>query len=102
MTRVDSTAFLDWFEKPMPSWGIYEFYRQQVEAMVAAERGEEVKPLKHQPLDLAEVYRGPQPVEGAVGKPGLRVPLVGIEPQASMPGRSFQCATRSRPCGSSR
>src|SRR6267143_4730552 len=25
---------------------------------------------------------GPQPVEGTVGEPGLRVPLVGIEPQA--------------------
>src|SRR5438477_6001594 len=56
--QVDSTAqFLDWFKKPMPRWGIYEFYRQQAEALAAAARGEELKPLKDQPLDLVEVYR---------------------------------------------
>src|SRR5438552_4639777 len=56
--QVDSTAqFLDWFKKPMAGWGIYEFYRQQAEALAAAARGEELKPLKDQPLDLVEVYR---------------------------------------------
>src|SRR5437762_4802817 len=55
--QVDSTAqFLDWFKKPMAGWGIYEFYRQQAEALAAAARGEELKPLKDQPLDLVEVY----------------------------------------------
>ena len=30
--QVDSTAqFLDWFKKPMPSWGIFELYRRQAE-----------------------------------------------------------------------
>jgi hypothetical protein len=30
--QVDSTAqFLDWFTKPMPSQGIFEFYRRQAE-----------------------------------------------------------------------
>jgi predicted phage terminase large subunit-like protein len=43
--QVDSTAqFLDWIKKPMPSWGIYELYRQRAEALAAAERGEEVSP----------------------------------------------------------
>ena len=30
--QVDSTAqFLDWFKKPMPGWGIFEFYRREAE-----------------------------------------------------------------------
>jgi predicted phage terminase large subunit-like protein len=34
--QVDSTAqFLDWFKTPMPSWGIFEFYRQQAEQQQA-------------------------------------------------------------------
>ena len=41
----------------MPSWGIYELYRQRAEALAAAERGEEVKPVKDQLPDLMEVYR---------------------------------------------
>ena len=56
--QVDSTAqFLDWFKTPMPSWGIYEFYRQAAEALAAAERGEQPKPVVSQPPDLMEVYR---------------------------------------------
>jgi predicted phage terminase large subunit-like protein len=56
--QVDSTAqFLDWFKTPMPSWGIYEFYRQEAEALAAAERGEQPKPVENQPPDLMEVYR---------------------------------------------
>jgi predicted phage terminase large subunit-like protein len=56
--QVDSTAqFLDWLKKPMPSWGIYEYYRQQAEALLAAERGEEVKPPTDQLPDLMEIYR---------------------------------------------
>jgi len=32
--QVDSTAqFLDWFKKPMPSWGIFELYRRQAEEL---------------------------------------------------------------------
>jgi hypothetical protein len=32
--QVDSTAqFLDWFKKPMPSWGIFEYYRMQAEKL---------------------------------------------------------------------
>jgi predicted phage terminase large subunit-like protein len=46
--QVDSTAqFLEWFKKPMASWGIFELYRQQAEALRAAERGEEVEPLEN-------------------------------------------------------
>jgi predicted phage terminase large subunit-like protein len=38
--QVDSTAqFLDWFKTPMPSWGIFEYYRQR-----AAELEERGKP----------------------------------------------------------
>jgi predicted phage terminase large subunit-like protein len=56
--QVDSTAqFLDWFKTPMPSWGIYEFYRQKAAALAAAARGEEPKPLESQGPDLMEVYR---------------------------------------------
>ena len=56
--QVDSTAqFLDWFKTPMPSWGIYEFYRRKAEALAAAERGEQPKPVVSQPPDLMEVYR---------------------------------------------
>src|SRR5271169_2076786 len=58
--QVDSTAqFLDWFKKPMPSWGIYEYYRQKAEALAAARRGEVVqpKPVDNQLPDLMEVYR---------------------------------------------
>jgi hypothetical protein len=32
--QVDSTAqFLDWFKTPMPSWGIFEYYRQRAEEL---------------------------------------------------------------------
>jgi predicted phage terminase large subunit-like protein len=32
--QVDSTAqFLEWFKKPMPSWGIFEYYRIQAEKL---------------------------------------------------------------------
>jgi Protein of unknown function (DUF2924) len=56
--QVDSTAqFLDWFKTPMPSSGIYEFYRQKAEALAAAERGEQPKPVVSQLPDLMEVYR---------------------------------------------
>ncbi|MBV8506917.1 MAG: phage terminase large subunit [Alphaproteobacteria bacterium] len=56
--QVDSTAqFLDWFKTPMPSWGIYEFYRRKAEALAAAARGEEPKPVESQGPDLMEVYR---------------------------------------------
>jgi predicted phage terminase large subunit-like protein len=58
--QVDSTAqFLDWFKKPMPSWGIFEYYRQKAEALAAARRGEVVqpKPVDNQLPDLMEVYR---------------------------------------------
>ena len=56
--QVDSTAqFLDWFKTPMPSWGIYEFYRQKAEALAAAARGEQPKPVESQLPDLMEVYR---------------------------------------------
>jgi hypothetical protein len=28
--QADSTAqFLDWFKTPMPSWGIFEYYRRR-------------------------------------------------------------------------
>jgi predicted phage terminase large subunit-like protein len=56
--QVDSTAqFLDWFKKPMPGWGIYEFYRRKAEALARAERGEQPKPIENQLPDLMEVYR---------------------------------------------
>src|ERR1700722_3478311 len=30
--RADSIAqFLDWFKTPMPSWGIFEYYRRRAE-----------------------------------------------------------------------
>jgi len=39
--QVDSTAqFLDWFKKPMPGWGIFEFYRRQAEE-IARRNGSE-------------------------------------------------------------
>ena len=32
--QVDSTAqFLDWFKRPFPSQGIYEYYRMQAESL---------------------------------------------------------------------
>jgi predicted phage terminase large subunit-like protein len=32
--QVDSTAqFLDWFKTPMPSWGIFEYYRREAEKL---------------------------------------------------------------------
>jgi predicted phage terminase large subunit-like protein len=53
--QVDSTAqFLDWFKKPMPNWGIYEFARQQAEELAAIERGEKPEPVKNH---LMEIYR---------------------------------------------
>ena len=56
--QVDSTAqLLDWFKKPMPGWGIYEFYRRKAEALAAAERGEQPKPVENQFPDLMEIYR---------------------------------------------
>ncbi len=56
--QVDSTAqFLEWFKKPMPSWGIYEFCRQQAAALAATQRSEEPKPVENQLPDLMEVYR---------------------------------------------
>ena len=33
-SRADSTAqFLDWFKTPMPSWGIFEYYRGRAEEL---------------------------------------------------------------------
>jgi predicted phage terminase large subunit-like protein len=56
--QVDSTAqFLDWFKKPMPSWGIFEATRRRAEALAAEARGERPKPLHHGLPDLMEVYR---------------------------------------------
>ena len=53
--QVDSTAqFLDWFKKPMPNWGIYEFARQQPEELAAIKRGEKPEPVKNH---LMEIYR---------------------------------------------
>jgi hypothetical protein len=35
--QVDSTSqFLDWFNTPMPSWGVFELYRRQAERLRAA------------------------------------------------------------------
>ena len=32
--QVDSTAqFLDWFKRPMPNWGIFEYYRQRAQEL---------------------------------------------------------------------
>jgi hypothetical protein len=32
--QVDSTAqFLDWFKRPFPSQGLFEYYRQRAEAL---------------------------------------------------------------------
>ena len=32
--QADSTAqFLDWFKTPMPSWGIFEYYRRRAEEL---------------------------------------------------------------------
>ena len=37
-TRSNSTAqFLDWVKKPMPGWGIYEYYRREAEKLRACE-----------------------------------------------------------------
>jgi hypothetical protein len=64
--QVDSTAqFLDWVKKPMPSWGIYEYYRREAEKLRTCEpraaeaRGQEVqpKPPENQLPDLMDVYR---------------------------------------------
>jgi hypothetical protein len=42
--QADSTAqFLDWFKKPMPSWGIFEYTRQLAEA---AEQRRKPPPIK--------------------------------------------------------
>jgi predicted phage terminase large subunit-like protein len=55
--QVDSTAqFLDWFKKPMPSWGIYEATRWQAEALSAGRRGERVEPRLAE-NHLIEIYR---------------------------------------------
>jgi hypothetical protein len=55
--QVDSTAqFLDWFKKPMPYWGLYEYTRLRAEAVAAEARGEKPKPIGD-PAYLMEVYR---------------------------------------------
>jgi hypothetical protein len=42
--QVDSTAqFLDWFKKPFPSQGVFEFYRQLAEAAEGAADRERLK-----------------------------------------------------------
>jgi predicted phage terminase large subunit-like protein len=55
--QVDSTAqFLDWFKKPMPSWGIFEFYRMEYEKL-------------HPPTATSETWvrlRAPPPGIGAI------------------------------------
>jgi phage terminase large subunit-like protein len=34
--QVDSTnQFLDWVKRPMPGWGIYEYYRREAEKLRA-------------------------------------------------------------------
>jgi hypothetical protein len=43
--QVDSTAqFLDWFKRPFPNQGIYEFTRKQAEALQRAFKPESEKP----------------------------------------------------------
>jgi predicted phage terminase large subunit-like protein len=55
--QVDSTAqFLDWFKKPMPYWGLYEFTRLRAEGLAAEARGEKPKPIGNG-ADLMEIYR---------------------------------------------
>jgi len=58
--QVDSTAqFLDWFKKPMRSWGpheYYEFLRLRAQALAAQARGEKPNPIGNGP-DLMEIYR---------------------------------------------
>jgi hypothetical protein len=62
--QVDSTAqFLDWFKKPMPGWGIFEFYRQKAEALAAAE----AKKYNRNPQKSASEPNGGLPQ----GPPGL-------------------------------
>ena len=55
--QVDSTAqFLDWFKKPMPSWGIFEYYRQEYEKL-------------HPPKPTSEIWvrlRAPLPGIGSI------------------------------------
>ena len=51
-SRADSTAqFLDWFKTPMPSWGIFEYYRGRAEELEerrqAATRQNRVRPRFH-------------------------------------------------------
>ena len=54
---VNSPAFACAVKKPMKGWGIFEFYRRKAEALAAAERGEEPKPVENQLPDLMEIYR---------------------------------------------
>ena len=42
--QADSTAqFLDWFKTPMPSWGIFEYYRRRAEELEARRKPPPVK-----------------------------------------------------------
>ena len=55
--QVDSTAqFLDWFKKPMPYRGLYEYTRLRAEALAAEARGEKPKPIGNE-QHLMEIYR---------------------------------------------
>ena len=43
--QADSTAqFLDWFKTPMPSWGIFEYYRQRAQELQEQLNPQPVKP----------------------------------------------------------
>ena len=43
--QVDSTAqFLDWFKTPMPSWGMFEYYRQRAQELQEQLNPQPVKP----------------------------------------------------------
>jgi predicted phage terminase large subunit-like protein len=43
--QVDSTAqFLDWFKRPFPSQGIYEYYRQRAEELAQRRKPQSTKP----------------------------------------------------------
>jgi hypothetical protein len=59
--QVDSTAqFLDWFKKPFPGQGIFEYYRQEFEKLQRQPETEETwVRLRAPPPGIGAVQTGP-------------------------------------------
>ena len=44
--QADSTAqFLDWFKKPFPGQGVYEYYRERAQELEGQRKPQPVKPV---------------------------------------------------------